>query len=127
MELKTRESNSLLLALDRVVAEALAEDVRGGDVTTEAVVGEDVKCTAQLRLKEPGVVCGLDAAEAVFRVLDPDVRFEPLARDGERVDDVPGAVARVEGPARAILTGERTALNLLGRLSGIATLTRRFA
>jgi nicotinate-nucleotide pyrophosphorylase (carboxylating) len=71
------------------------------------------------------VVCGLGVAEAVFRALDPDLRFEPLVDEGT---SVPGgtAVARVTGPERAILTGERTALNFLARLSGIATLTRRY-
>ena len=83
----------------------------------------DARLDATLLLKEDGVVCGLEVAEAVFRELDPDVVFEPLARDGDRVR---GEVARVSGNARALLTGERTALNLLGRLSGIATLTRRY-
>ena len=101
----------------------LAEDVGDGDVTAEAVVPADARLDATLLLKEDGVVCGLEVAEAVFRELDPDVRFEPLARDGDRVQ---GEVARVSGNARALLTGERTALNLLGRLSGIATLTRRY-
>jgi nicotinate-nucleotide pyrophosphorylase (carboxylating) len=123
----TEESNRLLLALDRVVREALVEDVGAGDLTTEAVVGTDEKCAAEIVLKQRGTVCGLDAAAAVFTALDADVRFEPLAADGDRIDDVPRAVVRVEGPARAVLTGERTALNLLARLSGIATATRGFA
>ncbi len=101
----------------------LAEDVGNGDVTAEAVVPADARLDATLLLKEDGVVCGLEVVEAVFRELDPDVRFEPLARDGERVR---GEVAYVSGNARPLLTGERTALNLLGRLSGIATLTRRY-
>jgi nicotinate-nucleotide pyrophosphorylase (carboxylating) len=101
----------------------LAEDVGDGDVTAEAVVPVDARLDATLLLKEEGVVCGLDVAEAVFRELDPDVVFELHARDGDRAQ---GEVARVSGSARALLTGERTALNLLGRLSGIATLTRRY-
>jgi nicotinate-nucleotide pyrophosphorylase (carboxylating) len=113
-------SNSLFLG----VWEWLAEDLGAGDATTEAIVAEDATCAANLLLKERGVVCGLAHAEAVFRELDPALRFEPLASDGEPVD--PGVVARLEGSARAILTGERTALNVLGRLSGIATLTRRY-
>ena len=100
----------------------LAEDVGDGDVTAEAVVPADARLDATILLKERGVVCGLELVEAVFRELDPDVRFETLANDG---DTVQGEVARVSGNARALLTGERTALNLLGRLSGIATLTRR--
>ena len=101
----------------------LAEDVGDGDLTSASVVPADAMLSASLVLKERGVVCGLGVAEAVFRELDPDVRFEALVDDG---DDVAGEVARIEGNARALLTGERTALNLLGRLSGIATLTRRY-
>jgi nicotinate-nucleotide pyrophosphorylase (carboxylating) len=101
----------------------LAEDVGEGDVTAEAVVPSDARLEATILLEEEGVLCGLKLVEAVFRELDADVRFEPVARDG---DWVQGAVARVSGSAGALLTGERTALNLLGRLSGIATLTRRY-
>jgi nicotinate-nucleotide pyrophosphorylase (carboxylating) len=111
--------------LERVVSAALAEDVGEGDVTTEATVDPDAVGSAELLVKEPGVVSGLAAAEAVFRALDPDVRFEQLVEEGAVVSG-PTAVARVTGPERAILTGERTALNFLGRLSGIATLTRRY-
>jgi nicotinate-nucleotide pyrophosphorylase (carboxylating) len=113
--------------LERAVLAALAEDIGAGDVTTEATVPEDAVGTADLLLKEPGVVCGLRAAESTFRALDPDVRFEALASDGDLVRDPPAVVARVSGSERAILTGERVALNFLGRLSGIATLTRRYA
>ena len=109
----------------RVVYAALAEDVGAGDVTTEATVDADASGEAELLLKEPGVVCGLDAAEAVFRALDADVRFDALVDEGAAVEG-PSVVARVAGLERAILTGERTALNFLGRLSGIATLTRRY-
>jgi nicotinate-nucleotide pyrophosphorylase (carboxylating) len=109
----------------RVVYAALAEDVGAGDVTTEATVDADASGEAELLLKEPGVVCGLDAAEAVFRALDEDIRFEPLVEEGAAVEGVT-VVARVVGLQRAILTGERTALNFLGRLSGVATLTRRY-
>src|SRR5262249_24638376 len=112
--------------LERIVREALAEDVGSGDVTSEAVTDEDRTAAAVILVKRPGVVCGLDTAEAVFRALDPEVRFEPLLADGDRVEKVPAEAARVEGSARALPTAERTALNLLGRLSGIATLTRRY-
>jgi nicotinate-nucleotide pyrophosphorylase (carboxylating) len=110
--------------IEQVVQVALAEDVGERDVTTEATVDADALGTAELLLREPGVACGLGVAEAVFRALDTDLRFEPLVREGALVDR-PRAVAVVTGPERAILTGERTALNFLGRLSGIATLTRR--
>ncbi len=112
-------------AVEAVVTAALAEDVGAGDLTTEAVVPADARCRAELFVEEPGVVCGVEAAALVFRTLDPDVEVERLIADGTRVDG-PTAVATVEGPARAILTGERTALNLLGRLCGVATLTARY-
>ncbi len=111
--------------VERVVYAALAEDVGAGDVTTEATVDADAVGTAELILKEGGIVCGLAAAEAVFRALDPDVRFEALVEDGTPVERMT-VVAVVSGPLRAILTGERVALNFLGRLSGIGTLTRRY-
>jgi nicotinate-nucleotide pyrophosphorylase (carboxylating) len=106
------------------VADWLAEDLGSGDTTTDSIVSEEATCTANLLVKERGVVCGLGTAESVFRELDAAIRFESLARDGDYVE--PGPVARIEGSARAILTAERTALNLLGRMSGIATLTRRY-
>src|SRR5262249_6291924 len=105
------------------VRQFLAEDVGDGDVTAEAVVPADARLDATILVEERGVLCGLELVEAVFRELDPGVDFEPVARDGDTVE---GEVARVSGGARALLTGERTALNLLGRLSGIATLTRRY-
>ncbi len=111
--------------LERVVQAALAEDVGAGDVTTKATVDQDAMGAAELLVREAGVVCGLRVAEAVFRALAPEIRFEPLVEEGAVVDR-PTAVALVTGPERAILTGERTALNFLGRLSGIATLTRRY-
>jgi len=111
--------------LERVAFAALAEDVGEGDVTTDATVAEDALGTADIVLREPGVVCGLGVVEAVFRALDPELRFERLVDEGATVTGS-NRVARVSGPERAILTGERTALNFLGRLSGIATLTRRY-
>jgi nicotinate-nucleotide pyrophosphorylase (carboxylating) len=112
--------------LERAVLAALAEDIGAGDVTTDATVPEDLVGTAEVLLKEPGVVCGLRAVESTLRALDPDVRFEALSGDGDLVRESPAVVARVSGSLRTILTGERVALNFLGRLSGIATLTRRY-
>jgi nicotinate-nucleotide pyrophosphorylase (carboxylating) len=112
--------------LERVVQAALVEDVGTGDVTTEAVVEADAVGTAELVLREPGVVCGLGVAQEVFRTLDPDIAFAVLVDEGDLVTTAPAAVAVVSGPLRALLTGERTALNFLGRLSGIASLTRRY-
>jgi nicotinate-nucleotide pyrophosphorylase (carboxylating) len=112
--------------IDRVVATALAEDVGAGDRTSEALVPADVRCRAQLLLEEPGVVCGVPVAAAVFRTLDPSMRVDALVDEGATVSDVPAVLAEIEGPARAVLTGERVALNLVARLCGIASLTRRF-
>ena len=112
--------------VDRVVEAALAEDVGGGDATTLALVPAEARCRAELLLEEPGVVCGVPAAAAVFEALDPSVTVEAQLEEGTAVSDVPAVIAVVEGPARAILTGERVALNLVGRLCGIASLTRRF-
>ena len=111
--------------LERIVHAALAEDIGAGDVTTEATVPTDAVGSAAILVKEPGVVCGLHAVEATFRTLDPDLGFEAFAADGDVVE-APAIVARVTGSQRAILTGERVALNFLARLSGIATLTRLY-
>ena len=100
----------------------LAEDIGSGDVTTLALIDEDATCKAEIRAKEPGIISGLDAAAAVFAELGVD--FRPLVDDGAHVE--PGPVAEVEGPAQGVLSGERLALNLIGHLSGIATLTRRY-
>ena len=111
--------------VERIVLAALAEDIGAGDVTTDATIPADAVGVADLLVKEAGVVCGVRVAETTFRALDPDIRFEALASDGDVVDP-PAVVARISGSERAILTGERVALNFLGRLSGIATLTRRY-
>jgi nicotinate-nucleotide pyrophosphorylase (carboxylating) len=113
-------------ALERVVEAGIAEDVGGGDVTSEAVVPPAARARGAVLLKQRGVVAGLDAVEAVFRRLDSDVRFAVALPDGDTADEVPAVVATVEGAARAILAGERLALNVAQRLSGIATLTSRY-
>lgn len=105
---------------------ALAEDVGAGDVTTDATVPADARGVATVVLREPGVVCGLEAAREVFQRLDPGAQMEVLLPDGTFVGEVPATVAAVSGAYRALLTGERTALNLLQRLSGIATATRGY-
>jgi nicotinate-nucleotide pyrophosphorylase (carboxylating) len=107
-----------------LIDRALAEDVGAGDATTEATVDAGARARATIVQKAPGVISGLEVAEAVFRRLDPDAAVEPLGPEGEwRAAGAP--VLRVDGSARALLTGERTALNFLGRLSGIATATAR--
>jgi nicotinate-nucleotide pyrophosphorylase (carboxylating) len=115
-------------AVADVVAAALREDVGTGDVTTLALVDGSLVASGDLLAKASGVIAGLPVAEAVFRSIAPAVGFEVLVADGSRVDagDAPVRVASVSGPAGSLLTAERTALNLLGRLSGIATLTRRY-
>jgi nicotinate-nucleotide pyrophosphorylase (carboxylating) len=109
--------------MPEVLSRALAEDVGGGDLTTAATVPESARARAVVSQKAPGVVYGLDLAEMTFRKLDPQVYIERLA--GEGVWRERGEVLKLEGSARAILTGERTALNFLQRLSGVATLTAR--
>jgi nicotinate-nucleotide pyrophosphorylase (carboxylating) len=111
--------------VERIVHAALAEDIGAGDVTTEATVAAAAVGRADLLVKEPGVVCGLRVAEATFRALDPEILFESFVADGDAVER-PTVVANVTGSERAILTGERVALNFLGRLCGIASLTRRY-
>lgn len=111
--------------LERIVLAALAEDVGQGDVTTESTVPAHARGTAELLVKERGVVCGLRAAEATFRALDPELEFDVLVAEGSAIEGL-SPVARMSGSARALLTGERVALNFLSRLSGIATLTRRY-
>jgi nicotinate-nucleotide pyrophosphorylase (carboxylating) len=108
-----------------LVARALAEDVGAGDLTTQATVPRGARAVATITQKAPGVVFGLDAAEEAFRQTDGGVRLERLTAEGEW-HEAGTPVLRIEGEAAGILTAERTALNLLGRLSGIATLTARY-
>jgi nicotinate-nucleotide pyrophosphorylase (carboxylating) len=108
-----------------LVARALEEDVGPGDVSTALVIGSEVRGSAVIEARAPLVVCGLAVARAVFAGLDPELAFEPCAADGERVG-AGAIVARVRGSMRPLLTGERTALNFLMRMCGVATHTRRF-
>ena len=107
-----------------LIDRALAEDVGSGDATTEATVDAGARARAVITQKAPGVLSGLAIAGAVFRRLDPDASIEPLGPEGEW-REAGAQVLGVEGSARALLTAERTALNFLGRLSGIATATAR--
>jgi nicotinate-nucleotide pyrophosphorylase (carboxylating) len=110
--------------LDRLIDLALEEDIGPGDVTTQALIPPDLQGEAHVRAKEALIVAGLPLAERVFRRLDPLIDFEAESEEGQEVS--PGAVlARIRGPVAAILTGERTVLNFLMRLSGIATFTRK--
>jgi nicotinate-nucleotide pyrophosphorylase (carboxylating) len=107
-----------------LIDRALAEDVGAGDLTTEAVVAEDASAKARIDQKAEGVIAGLRVAEAVFHRVDPALRWHSHVNEGEWREA--GIVAEVAGAARSILTAERVALNFLGRLSGVATLTARF-
>jgi nicotinate-nucleotide pyrophosphorylase (carboxylating) len=107
-----------------LVKEALAEDIGKGDATSKLTVPRDAEARARIDQKEPGVLAGLEVAEAVFREVDRSLRFMALASEGEWGDG--GPVCAIEGNARSILAGERVALNFLGRLSGVATLTSRY-
>ncbi len=109
--------------IDRLIDLALEEDLGTGDVTTQALIPPDLMGEAQIRAKQNLVVAGLPVAARVFRKVDANLVFESQAEEGQEV--APGAVlARLTGPVAGILTGERTALNFLQRLSGIATFTR---
>jgi nicotinate-nucleotide pyrophosphorylase (carboxylating) len=111
--------------LEAVVRRALDEDVGSGDLTTQATVPPGTRARARITQKQEGVLYGLDAAETAFALLDPEVSTERLAPEGTWRER--GPVLEVEGDAAALLSAERTALNLLQRLSGVATLTARYA
>lgn len=107
-----------------VVARALSEDVGDGDLTTESTVSPEARARALITQKAPGVIFGLAVAEEAFRALDPAVTTERLGTEGEWREG--GPVLQLVGASQALLTAERTALNLLGRLSGVATMTNRY-
>lgn len=114
------------ILLDDLIERALKEDIGTGDVTTDSIVPADYSTIGLIQARQAGVVAGLPVARAVFRRLNAGISFQPRVREGERVQ--PGQLlARVEGDARTILTGERVALNFLRHLSGIATFTARLA
>jgi nicotinate-nucleotide pyrophosphorylase (carboxylating) len=114
-----------LEGLRELVERALEEDLGSGDITAEAVVPADAGAQGRIIQKQPGVVFGLDAAAETFRQTGAD-GFERIGEEAEWRESVPAEVALVTGPARALLAAERTALNLLCHLSGVATLTARF-
>lgn len=112
--------------LDEFIQRVLAEDLgTGGDVTSKATIAEGAQFAAEMNCREPIVIAGIDIAIAFFRALEPDMGIDRLAGDGDRVD-AGTVLLRFEGGARAMLTAERSALNTLQHLSGIATLTRRY-
>ena len=115
------------LIIEPVVRAALLEDLgRAGDITTDAVVPAEAKVEAVIAARQPGVLAGLDAALLAFELLDPALRIERLRADGDRISRGE-TVAQISGRARGVLGAERTALNLLSRISGVATATRALA
>jgi nicotinate-nucleotide pyrophosphorylase (carboxylating) len=111
--------------IQSIVQRALAEDVGSGDVTSESILGPDQNVHGRVTAKANGVVAGLAVAAEVFAQVDPAIRWRPIVEDGATVT-FGETVADLEGPAAGVLTGERTALNFLQRMSGIASLTREF-
>ena len=112
-------------ALEALVARALDEDIGAGDVTSAATVAEEARARALISQKAPGVIYGMQAAEIVFRQLDAGARIEHLTEEGAWREL--GPVMSIEGDARALLAGERTALNFLAHLSGVASMAARAA
>jgi len=104
---------------------ALKEDIGSGDVTTDSIIPREARMTGKIIAKQAGIIAGLDIAQAVLSVMDPSVCFTVRVDEGGYVENQ-SELAQVSGPARVLLTGERTALNFLGRMSGIATLTRSY-
>lgn len=120
------ESISLSPDILSVIQRALDEDIQSGDVTSNSIIPASASMHGQIIAKQNGIVAGLDIAQACFRLINPRITFSAQVREGERVQDRE-CLAKLKGPAQALLTAERTALNFLGRMSGIATLTRKFA
>lgn len=112
--------------VDDIIMRALKEDMPMGDLTTDSIIPSDAICSASLIAKEKGVIAGLDVFERVFTLLDPKIYIERYVNEGEKVE-AKTLIMRLSGNARAMLKAERTALNLLQRMSGIATATNRFA
>jgi nicotinate-nucleotide pyrophosphorylase (carboxylating) len=111
--------------LDAIIALALAEDLGARDITSQATIPAGRRCTAVILAKAPGVVAGVDVVQSVFRAVDRDVHVEILIADGTPITP-PQDLITLEGRARSVLAGERTALNLLGRMCGVATATREY-
>jgi nicotinate-nucleotide pyrophosphorylase (carboxylating) len=111
--------------INELIENAFKEDIGPGDVTTNAIVSEDIRAKAIWLAKESGVIAGLQLAEKVFQKLDPQINWTSRLSDGDQVQEG-DIITELEGSCRAILTGERIALNFIQRMSGIASLTRKF-
>lgn len=117
--------SQLIAQITDCLKRALAEDVGSGDVTTDGIVPEGAMLRGQIIAKQPGVIAGADIAAEVFHLLDPQIQFTSAIGEGGQIE-AGGLIAEAFGSARSLLTGERTALNILNRMSGIATLTSKF-
>ena len=113
------------LYMDDLIKTSLKEDMSLGDITTDNLIGDDASSNAVLIAKQPGIIAGLDVAERVFHILDSGVTFIRKIKEGSFVNDR-AVIAEIKGPTKVLLKGERTALNFLQRLSGIATLTNEY-
>ena len=111
--------------IDLTVKLALREDVGSRDITTSAIIPKNTRVKAEIEAKGNGVLCGMEVAELVFRYVDQDLRFLPVGKDGDGIE-AGQELAYIEGSAASVLIAERTALNFMSHLSGIATLTRQF-
>ena len=111
--------------IDKIIETALTEDIGSGDITTEAIFNKYKSTSAEIIAEEDGILAGIDVAERIFKRIDPDVNFKIHVSDGENICRGLN-VASIKGDVRSILKAERTALNFLGRMSGIATLTYEF-
>ena len=123
--MKDKHSDTLHPDILAAIHRALLEDIGGGDITTNSIVSFDALMQGRIIAKQSGIIAGLDVVNAVYEMVDLNTDFNPTVSEGARVNDHQ-TLAMVSGSARSLLTGERTALNFLGRISGIATLTRQF-
>lgn len=119
--------NTLLhkFIIEEHVKNALKEDIGFGDITTDYLIPENKTIKANMNTREDGILCGIDIVETVFKTLSPEIKIKKHFKDGDKIKKG-DTIAEIEGSARAVLTGERTALNYIQRLSGIATETNRY-
>ena len=121
MDFSTKEN----ILINKIIEQALLEDIGTGDITTESIIPSNLKAKGIIKTSEEGVVAGLDIVFLVFKKLDSDICFQPKIKDGNKI--LPGEIlAEITGPAQTILKGERVTLNFLQRMSGIATITSKF-
>lgn len=111
--------------VESIVRHALLEDIRRGDITTQLTIPKDKEVSAKIIVKEDCILCGIEVAERVFKIMDSEINFKPLAKDGQKIKKGKN-IAKIFGKAVSILSCERVALNFLAMMSGIATKTRQF-